>query len=219
MNFIPRISSSMSELWTSWIMAGLLLLLLFADFYMRGIVRGSFRSLFVSKDRDSIFSEVTHNFYGQAALLLYKAGVLGMMIHFLVFRGGEYSCLDWVYISLLVLGIGVVKYIIALALSFVFINKSMFETAYLRYSDLITVTTILLYPVLLVVLFTPFISFNVAVIILSIIGSFTLVVWIWRAFQLFFTNLLASFYIFLYLCTLELLPFVGLLFAAFYIVN
>ncbi len=214
MDFFLRISTSFSEPWVAWTMAVLLALLVFADSYMCGVISESFKTLFATKERDSIFSETKRNTYGQLALVFYKAGIIAMMVYVIVFQQGHFSFFIWLLITLAVIVVGAIKYAAAWLLSYIFSNKQTLQTALLHYSNLITTITVLLYPIMLFILFAPFISHVTAVIMLALLGILSLAAWLWKAFQLFFTKIFAGFYIFLYLCTLELLPFAGILLAA-----
>lgn len=216
---MPRISTSLSEPWVAWVMAALLVLLLLADSYMRGVIVGSFQRLFATKERDSIFSETIRNSFGQIALALYKAGIIAMMVYIIVYHGGHFGFLTWLLLLLIVVAVGGLKYAAGRLLSYIFLDKDTFPVALSYYSGLITAVTVVLYPVLLVLLFAPFVNYTTIIITLSLAGAFMLAAWCWKAFQLFFTNLFAGFYIFLYLCTLELLPFAGILFLANSFVN
>ena len=219
MPFLPRISSPLSEPWTAWVMALLLILLLLADRMQRGTVLNSLRALFDVKERDSIFSATVKNIYGEAALMLYKTGIFALALYVSVFHTGSFGFLSYLLIWLLVAATVFLQYLLSAYTFWLFLDFKAFAVARLHSANLANVFSFLLYPFLLVVLFTPFISRQALLVGLAVLLAAALAVWLMKAFRLFFTNFLAGFYIFLYLCTLEIVPLCGMVLAAQAIVN
>ena len=213
MPFLERHSTSFSEPWVAWTMLLLLLLLLIANYFQKGLVIGSFRSLTAAKERESLFSDVTRNTAGDICMFIYEVSIVGLCIYTMLFRGADFSFPGFLIAVGLVCTLSAVKYLLIRLTCYVFLDKNALPAMMLHYSNLYIVVTTLLYPVLLLALFAPFMTYFATLILLSIIAFMALAIWFLKAFRLFFTNFLASFYIFLYLCTLEIAPLIGVIIA------
>ena len=212
MNSVLRFSTPYSEPWVAWVLLALLILLLLADLYQRGILVGSFRSITAAKDRESIFSEVARTTAGSITIFIYEAGIVAMVLYAILFREGTFSFLNYLYTFLLVCAFTGIKYSLMWLTSYIFFDKNAYQAMVLHFTNLNAVVCILLYLPLLFILFAPFVTHTAAIVILSVIAFFALIIWLLKAFRLFFNNLLAGVYIFLYLCTLEIVPLAGLIF-------
>lgn len=219
MEFFPRISSPFSEPWVAWTMVILLVLLILADRIQRGLATTAFRGLFSNKDRDSIFSESVSNRYGQIALLLYEIGITSLTLYVSMYQTGPFSFLTFLRICGIICAAAGIRYIIREVFAYIFLTPKEFRGAKYHYHILINVYTILLYPLILPMLFVPFMTPQTNTILLSVLALSALILWLIKAFRLFFTNILAGFYIFLYLCTLEILPILGVVSAVRLLVN
>lgn len=212
MESVLRYSTPYSEPWVAWLMVLLLILLLMADHFQRGLIIDSFRSLTAAKERESLFSETTKTTAGIITLFIYKVLITSLTLYAVIVTGG-FSFVRFLLVVLLVLALTAVKYITMWLTSYIFLNRDTFSLMVMHYGNLSSVVCILLYPVLLLVLFAPFVTHTVALAMVLAVAAFALVIWFIKAFGLFFTNFLAGFYIFLYLCTLELIPFAALVYA------
>ncbi|MBR1808707.1 MAG: DUF4271 domain-containing protein [Paludibacteraceae bacterium] len=212
MSFISRISTSYSEPWVAWVMLGLLVLLLVADFFQRGLIIGSFRSITATKERESLFSEVTKTTAGSIFIYMYEVGIVALAVYAMLFTDGSFSLWEWLIVVALVCLLSALHYLFVWLVCYVFLGKQAMQPIMLHYGNLCIVVSTLLYPLMLLVLFAPFVSHTVALVLVSVLAVFALIIWLIKAFRLFFTNFLAGFYIFLYLCTLEIVPLAGMVF-------
>ena len=212
MEFIRRISTSYSEPWVAWVMLGLLILLLMADYFQRGLLVGSFRSITAAKERESLFSEVAKTTAGGIFIYVYEVGIVALAVYALLFEGGHFSFWVWLVVVALVCLLSGLHYLTTWLSCYVFLGKQALQPIMMHYSNLCVVVCTLLYPILLLIFFAPFITHIVAVVFVGVLAVFALFIWLIKAFRLFFTNFLAGFYIFLYLCTLEIVPLAGLIF-------
>ncbi len=219
MESIVRISSSVSEPWVAWTMVVLLLLVLFADHLQRGVIVNSFRSLLTTKDRDNLFATTIPNPLGQLCLTCYKLGVFSLTLYAFLAPVGTFILPQFFLSSLCILGFFVFKYLIARLLAYVFFSNAIFRIVIRNYMSITTCCSVVLYPILLIILFAPQVGNMVTLILFSIVMLFYAILLLIKIFQLFFTQPLASLYIFLYLCTLELIPFIGLYYIGNYVVN
>ncbi len=211
MNSLLRYSTAYSEPWVAWLMLALLIVLLLADFYQRGLISGSLLSLFATKERQSLFSETVRTGVGSIFLFVYRIAVISLAVYTLLWSGGSFSFLSFLFVCLLVFALTLFKYASVWLTAFVFFDKRTLQVIYLHYDNLSTVFCIFLYPLLLLALFAPFFTHTLIVVTFSVLAFFALCIWLWKAFKLFFNNFLACLYIFLYLCTLELIPLLALI--------
>ncbi len=219
MQSIARISSSVSEPWVAWTMVVLLVLLVLANSLQRGVIINSFRGLRTAKERDNLFNITIPNPVGHVCLECYKVGIFALTIYTLFAPQGAFLAAHFGLIVAGVVGVLVVKYLIARLLSYVFFSNKIFQIAVRHYVGITTCCAILLYPLLLFMLFFPQMGTTAMYILGGTVGIFYIIVLLMKIFQFFFTQPLASVYIFLYLCTLEAIPFIGLVSMGKYIVH
>lgn len=210
MSPILRYSTPYSEPWVAWTMLLLLLLLLLSDFLQKGIILGSFRSITAAKDRESLFSEVTKTTIGNVLMFVYEIGIFAMTIYMLL-AGNDFSFEKYGLIVLSICAFYVIKYLAMRLVVYVFLDRQMLAPIMMHTENLNIVISTLLYPIVLFALFAPFVGKIAVIIMLIVIAILAISIWFLKAFGLFFTNLFAGFYIFLYLCTLEIIPIVGLI--------
>lgn len=216
---IDRISSAFSEPWTAWTMLLLILLLIVADRMQRGLIMNSFHGLFHLQERDSIFSDITPNIYGVVALRMYQIGIVAMALYSGLFTEGRFSFLTYLIIIALTLIVFLIVHYLTGLVNFVFLSKEQTEIAMHNFNGLLTCTTILLYPVVAIVLFTPELSEWILWTGYGIVVLFYVSFWLSKAFILFFNKLLVCIYILLYFCTLEIAPLAGMVFAVYMLIN
>lgn len=219
MQGLLRISSGFSEPWVAWTML-LLLLLLLIDMKMEpGLLLDHCRDLLSRKERDNLFNESTGNTLGRVCLLVFKAGVFVMAIYLCcepvtALHGWHYLLLFSVWA-----GIAIVKYLLERLVMYVFLTRADYAVARRQYDNLTTCLCALLYPIVLLVLFFPIDNLPVVRWMFIVVAIVFVVVYLLKSMQLFFRKILAGLYIFLYLCTLEILPVLGFLCIAMQIVE
>ncbi len=219
MQSIARISSSVSEPWVAWTMVVLLVLLVLADSLQRGVIINSFRGLRTAKERDNLFNITTSNPIGHLFLECYKVGIFALTLYTLLAPQGAFCYIHFWLIAACVVGVLMAKYLIAILLSYVFFSNKVFQIAVRHYVGITTCCAIALYPLLLFMLFVPQMGTIAMYILGGTVGIFYIIVLLMKIFQFFFTQPLASVHIFLYLCTLEALPLVGLFYVGYELIN
>lgn len=219
MTEVLRISSSFSESWTAWIML-LLLVLLLIDLKMEpGMFFNHCRELLSRKERENLFNESTGNTVGNFCLWCFKMGIFPLAVYLLVHPLYNLNFLHYLLLIALWLGIALLKYLLGRWVMFTFLRPEDFSTARRQYAKLTACLCVLLYPVVLLILFLPVESRIAILIMFSLLAILFLSLYLWKAMQLFFRKILAGLYILLYLCTLEILPFIGFVYAAMLIVD
>ena len=206
MESIARISSSATEPWVAWLLFAMLVVVGLAHFYGRGMITNAVSTLFSVKERESIFTLASPDLRAQILLIIYKVAVLALSLQLICSVGGTFSFVSFLEIAAAVVVVGVVKYLAARLVAYVFFDSKTFGLCLQHYTNLLTATTLFAYPLLLVVVFCSANPQQLAAILAFILFSFYLLCLSIKLFRLFFTKIFACFYILLYLCTLELLP-------------
>ena len=173
----------------------------------------SVRTFLQVKERSSIFSKTTINdFQSRFFLIVFSIAVFSLYLYYLMHNpqhGFEFlKFLSFFGITALFFGL---KYLLIDLVGYVFVDKSTLKVARESYFNILTYLGVTIYPILIFQLYFPqslnSVSSHIA-LILCILASILLII---KLFQIFFHKILASFYIMLYLCTLEILPIFFLL--------
>ncbi len=219
MNSIPRISSAFSEPWAAWVMFMLLIILALSETLQRGMMLTAFRNLSATKERSNLFNIAQTNTFGKWLLYAYKIGIFSMFLLALLFREGTFTIRYFWLLAACVLALFVFKYLISRLLAYVFFTPQIFRTALYHYTNLTTCCAILLYPIVLLMLFMPQIGQIPLLLLAATLLLFFTITLLIKIFHLFFHQILAGLYIFLYLCSLEVIPLLGLYYIGDYIIN
>jgi hypothetical protein len=99
-----------------------------------------------------------------------------------------------------------IKSVLFNVIGYVFLTPSSQKLARESYSNIVSVLGVSLFPFLILQIYIPSYLYNAIEIISLIICMAACILVIIKLFQIFFHKIVASFYILLYLCTLEILP-------------
>jgi hypothetical protein len=177
-----------------------------------GTILETAKTFFQVKERSSIFSNTTINdFRHRFFLILFSTGVLSLYAYLItkgstsVFTIKEYGY--FLIATSLYLGL---KSIIIDVLGYIFIDPNNLKMAKISYFNIISFLGITLFPLLIFDIYAPVYIQNAIRIISLIICLIGCILIIIKLFQIFLHKIVASFYILLYLCTLEFLPLIVL---------
>ena len=196
----------LSAPWSGWTMMVLLICAVLSEWFQPGVIVQSPASLFARTDRT--YKESPTNFMGQLLITVFRIGTIAMALSLCFCPNGHapfaafwVSC-GWIVAALCI------KLLCAVLIDYTFALNRRFGSVYEPYGDLITLGTIILYPIVLIMLHygTPFIA-------QWVVGVWTivlLVVWGVRCARIYLVSPLAMFYIIVYVATLEILPIAGL---------
>ena len=201
---IAHIISPTSAAWCGWTMLVLLLCGILSELFQPGVITQAKSSLLAQTDR--VYKDAPTTFMGQLMILLFRIGVITM---------GTYLCCDataafsftgfWIVFGIVFL-VCALKMLCTGWMDITFRITRRFGNAYEHYGNILTLVTVLLYPVLLVLL-----RYGDPLANRWVIGSIALVfllTWTYRAFRQFVTSLRAVLYLILYICTVEMIPWV-----------
>ncbi len=209
---IPHPSLPQNE---SWVFIALFILFIFLVFSMTrssGLIADSIKTFFQVKERTSIFSKasVTDSRF-RVFLITFSVLVISFYIYTLLFEShGVFSFikyLQFLVVTILFFGFKALTFLI---IGYVFLDNTSAKLAKESYFRVVAFLGIVLFPLLIFQVYVPvglmkidsWISFFVC------ISAYILITI--KLFQIFFHNIVAFFYILLYLCTLEILPLFAL---------
>lgn len=187
-------------------MFGLLLCVILSEWFQPGVVSQAHLSLVVRNDR--LYKEAPANFMGQFLVSLFRIGTLALALCLCWAPENQFSFGAFGVISGLIIAVCLVKMLCNTIADYTFTLSRRFGAPYEHYGNLFTLVALVLYPVLLLLL--RFASPLAARWCLGIIMSIFLLLWIYRTMRTYITTPVAMLYVLVYICTLEILPFVGL---------
>ncbi len=202
-------STPQNEPWVFITLLILLIILAYSLLRSSGWLRESVHSFFKVKERSSIFSKTTvRDFESQFFLIIFTTAVISMHIN--IFMGqkfSEFSFNLFVKFTAMTSGFILIKYFLIQITGYVFSSVQKLKIAHESYFNIYIYTGILLYPLLIFKIYSyeiPLQIINLIIIAAVTFGGFLLII---KLFQIFFENIVDTFYLLLYLCTLEILPF------------
>ena len=202
-----------TEMWVFICLGMLLLLLVVAVLFSSSSLGRMIKALFEITDRNSIFNDTTiNNSPARFLLNLFFIAVFSLF-SFLYLHPETESFLLIGYLRFL--GVTalffVAKLLLFNMLGFVFLNPSVLKTARETYFNIFSLLGIILYPLLVIRIYaTSFFDHKILdyTVLFSLLLASLFIVY--KLIQIFFGKLVDLFYILLYLCTLEILPFIAL---------
>lgn len=211
---IPIPSLPATEAWVSWAILILSMLLVTAWAIDPHTIYTGFDVSLKSKERESIFKKTSiRNIYSLLFFYIYQTGIIALAVYIGLFQEDKPFALTSYLVILLTIGLAfLAKYLIFKYLEYVFFYRKNYAKKWIEtYFNIIGATSIIILPCVVLYLFLPSQLSYIPVIITVGCCLVSSVVLIIKLFQLFFQKLLASFYILLYLCTLEILPVFGII--------
>ncbi len=202
-------STPQNETWVFGVLMALLLIFVYSYNRSSGWLTESVKSFFKVKERTSIFNKTTvRDFESQAFLFLFSIVVFSLEI-FLLFYDEELNFSLTVFLRYLgvTTGFFIFKYILIQFTGYIFTNKQKLKQARESYYNIIIYLGILIYPLMIFRIYSAEFYHNIADIIIYVLFTFAFITLIIKLFQIFFEIIDDSFYLLLYLCTLEFLPF------------
>jgi hypothetical protein len=207
---IPHPSLPQTESWVFAILVLLFFLLVYSVRQSIGLISDNIKTFFQVKERSSIFSKVTVNdtrfrFF----LVLFSIGVLSFyacVVHhnpgspLLITEYGLFLLATCVFFG--------IKYLVFDLTGYIFLNQGSLKMAKEAYFNIVSFLGVVLFPLLFLHIYTSDNFTGTTDTITLIICIIACILVIIKLFQIFFQKVLASFYILLYLCTLEFLPLI-----------
>lgn len=199
MDVITRISSPLTESWFAW---------LFFAFFVFWVSKGMFLAEANLVFR-GLFSKGERSYVGNVGLqyltILYKAGILALLIYMLIHVDGEFTFVNCGIVFGVIFATILAQNLLVRLVGVVFLSNRMLESA-LEQRRLIGDVLCGLMPLAIMLLYMIPACGMLVVIVLSLLYVGMILV---KAIQLCYNNLLSVLYVLLYIISLEVIPLVG----------
>jgi len=208
---IPHPSFPQNESWVFVVLFLLFFLLVYSISQSYGYLTETVKSFFQVKERSSIFSKATVNdFRFKFFLIIFSIGVLSLGAYLFTYTGreGQFSFKVFVYFFGVTSLFFVLKSFMIDLVGYVFLSPAILKMAKESYFNILSILGIVLYPILLLHIYIPGGYDRITEDSSLVVCLAACILVIIKLFQIFFHKIVASFYIMLYLCTLEFLPFI-----------
>lgn len=213
MEEIVLASSPLTESWFPILLAFLCLLLSFSFIVQPYNIAVLFRKG-KDDDRSNLFDDQTRiDIRAIVSQVIFVVCTWTLCSYLLMYGlNGTFRLLTYLKLLACVSLFFALKYLLLLLLGYVFFGMQTF-TVYMRmYWQLLLLISMLGLPLCLFSVLLPEIYAVYPLILLGLLLFGAVIMLLVDIFQLFFHKMVASFYILLYLCTLEIIPFWGLFF-------
>lgn len=170
--------------------------------------------------RNSLFSKATiEESRSRFLLILFSAGVINLYIYlYLSVSTPKLS----VYLVLLLCSLLFLflKHVITRLIAFTFLNYESFKSGYENFYKIFSFLGFLIFPLLILKIYAyngmNIILFDIFAVIFTVSAFIFITI---KLFQIFYSKLLDFFHLMLYLCTLEILPLIGMYYAYKWIIT
>jgi len=209
---IPHPSLPQTEGWVFGVLLLLFFLLVFTISRSSGLISENIKNFFQIKERSSLFSNRTINdFRFGFFLLLFSSGVFSLYAYLIFHRPSTPFSVHGFGLFLLVTLLFIAfKSILIDLVGYVFLDRNTLKMAKNSYFNILSFLGIALFPLLILYIYIPYSWSGFTEIISLVICVIACILVIIKLFQTFSHKTVASFYILLYLCTLEFLPLIAL---------
>lgn len=203
----------------NWIfIAVLILFLMFVLTVSRSFnwIKLSFKDFWKNRKNKSLYTKTTlAEYQSRLVLSFFSLSVISMYIFVARFpEGFLFTPINYFGILGSCLGFIFLKEIVFNITGYVFVDKRNLKEAKKIYYEMIALNGFLFFPLLITRIYLPDFSPIVFERITQIIVLLISIIYVIKLFQIFYRKFLDLFYILLYLCTLEIIPFM-LLFKVF----
>lgn len=208
----PHPSLAANEAWVFIVLLSLFFFLVVSISRSGSLITETVKNFFQTKERSSIFSKATVNdFQIKLFLVIFSIGVLSLYAYYLLHKPGtEFSIFKYGLILLITFAFFGLKSLIFSFLGYIFLDQGSIKMAKEGYFNIVSLIGMLLFPLLVFQIYTPFNILVISQLIGIIVGIIGYSIVIFKLFQIFFHKIVVTFYILLYLCTLEFLPLAAL---------
>lgn len=187
----------------------LILSLMVLSFFLQpNIIKNSFHNLWEDSLRGNQLNRISFTLIGGVLLSLSHIMIFSMLIY-LCYASvhGQFFISGYLLTCALYVGMWVVKEMLFRVVSYVFFRDEVLATYHYYELTRDTCMCMVGYPLLLVMMYTPWFSPLAIEIAVVVFFGALYVLTILKLFRLFSIRILDILYILLYLCTLEMLPF------------
>ena len=201
-----------TEMWVFICLGVLLFLLVVAVLFSSSLVQ-MLKTLFEITDRNSIFNDsAMSNPPVRFLLIFFFTGVFSLFSYlYLQSESESFQLIGYLKILGVTALFFIVKVFLFNVLGFVFFNPSILKTGKETYFNTLSILGVVLYPLLVIRIYIfPIFDYKILDYTVLFLLLLTALFIAYKLIQIFFGKLVDLFYILLYLCTLEILPFIAL---------
>lgn len=202
-----------NENWVFIVIAALFIFLVTGIIQSAGTFVQNFKSFFSRKETVNLIVTPTANIaYFQILITIFTISVFALLSYEAVFvKPYNFNFTTFLLFSGAFALFYIVKHILFEIVGNTFFNRKITRNYKNMYFSLLNVLAIIVFPILILNTYQPVEWENPLKIIGLIFAGLFYIFLIIKIFQIFFTKPIALFYIFLYLCTLEILPILYLI--------
>ncbi len=205
-NFLPIVSTPLTEVWTMWTMLALLVCGVLSIAGQPGFLLVAFRGVFTKMERT--YSDAGRSWMNVIGCTIFRVGVLAMALYVFFFESGDFVMWRYWVLVLLILGLELLRWGCSMAVTYVFGLRQGLDESRAYYDNLWLVSSVILYPVTLLMINWGIGTGGwIAMCSLFLFFLITLTVRLFRVYVVKWTSVI---YILLYVVTLEVLPIIGL---------
>lgn len=198
-----------------WVAATLFILffiIVFAHASSGHSILSGCKDLFKTPKRNELTQKVTFTDYLARLFMITTANfVISLLIYTGLTNKSTISPQLFIQVSAITLAFFFLKFLSMKFIGFVFLTPDKTRIGITSYFNIIILTGIILYPLLVLKIYLvsgAYASiFDISILAIALIAMILTTV---KIFQIFYIKILDFFYIMLYLCTLEILPFTGM---------
>jgi hypothetical protein len=177
------------------------------------VVYEAAKSFFQVKERISIFNKTTiSDLRTKLLMVVYPILVFSLYAFFIYHKPNkEYELIYFGYFFALFSLFFLLKYVLMTIVGYVFVDVKSSKMFKENYFNVVVFTSFFLFPFLVVRVYASDYLISVTELLSVVICVFSSGLIIFKLFQIFLDKTVVTFYILLYLCTLEILPIFGLI--------
>jgi hypothetical protein len=207
---IPHPLLPQNEIWVFIVLSALFFMVAFSISQSSGIWTELTKPFFQITDRSSLFSKKTiSDIRLRFFLILFSIGVISLFAYTRLYSSSsEFTFLKFGYFFIVTALFFGIKSLSIDLVGNVFVDQKSMKIAKESYTNIISFLGITLYPLLLIQIYQGTQYLHIITLIGTLCCITGVILVTIKLFQLFFHKLVASFYIMLYLCTLEILPLI-----------
>jgi len=195
-------------------MLALMLIAMSAYAMQPGVLRLEFTTLFQAKDRSSTFLDTSFDLRAQLTLMLYNMGIEAMAVLTLFYYrspGASFSFGTYAWLLLIAIVVEALKWLMQRVVAYTFFPTASLDAAFRHYYYLLSATCLMLFPVVLVTLFVPWMTYVWVLVLVILVMLFYYALLLVKLFMTFVHSIPSIPYVIFYLLTLEVMPLVGML--------
>lgn len=213
---IPHPSSPATETWTFAVLILLFLFFILAIRNSEGEFTQNIKNFFRKKEAVNLIQTPNVNiFQFQIFITLFSIGSFSIFVYEWMSDSSKlFSFKPYLYFLMATAAFYLVKHLLFEIVGNTFFNKTIMKSYKNMYFSLLSVFAVIMYFVTILYTYEPD-RWKYPLIVFSMcIAAIMIILLIIKIFQIFYTKFIGLLYIFLYLCTLEIIPLV-LLFRAY----